>query len=228
MSSKYKSVQEWDIGYFDKIKTKRTAIPQRSIKQRLIAWELDERYYDGHRDNGYGGFSNDGRWDDLVIKLQSRYKLNESSCIVDLGCKKGFILESVKKALPNSRIIGIENHPYPIKESSPDIRDLLLIGPYWNIPLENSKADLVIAFSSIYMQSLGEVVKTLREIERVSNGNSYITLGAYQNDYEKKIFENWTLIGTTVMHVDDWYEVMEYAGYTGDVFFTTPSILGLI
>lgn len=220
-------IREWDIGYFDKNRVRRLDLPKRSIKQKLLAWELDQKYYDGSRENGYGGFTNDFRWEKLVPKLITRYDLMADGCVVDLGCKKGFILEAFKKILPSSKILGIENHLYPLIEASKEISSYLKMGSYWDIPMEDGSVDLVIAFSSIYMQNLGEIVKTLREIQRVSKGRSYITLGAYRNSVEREIFNNWTLIGTTVLHVDEWYEVMDYAGYTGDVFFTTPLILGL-
>ena len=34
----------------------------RTIKNKIIASYRDERYYDGERDNGYGGYKYDGRW----------------------------------------------------------------------------------------------------------------------------------------------------------------------
>ena len=37
-----------------------------------------------------------------------------------------------------------------------------------------------------------------------------------------------TLIGTTALSVQEWQEVFAYAGYTGNVFYTTPGALGLI
>ena len=77
------------------------------------------------------------------------------------------------------------------------------------------------------MQTLGDVVKTLREIQRVAQGRSYITVGAYRDARERELFRNWTLIGTTVLSVDEWRQVFSYAQYTGNVFYTTPQALGL-
>lgn len=220
--------REWDIGYFNHKLNSRVSIQKRQICNRLVAWELNANYYDGSRDNGYGGFRDDRRWDVLFQKIKDRYDLGPGSQVVDLGCKKGFILDSAQRILPTQKLLGIENHPYPLECASPSIKKNLREGVYWDIPLEDCHADFLIAFSSIYMQNLGEVVKTLREIQRVANGRSYITLGAYRNDAEKKAFLDWTLIGTTVLHVEDWYEVLSYAGYMGDIFFTTPEVLGLV
>ena len=51
----------FDPGYFKKTaKVNRNV--KRSVKNKLAAWKLDKEYYDGDRNNGYGGFKYDGRW----------------------------------------------------------------------------------------------------------------------------------------------------------------------
>jgi len=36
------------------------------------------------------------------------------------------------------------------------------------------------------------------------------------------------LIGTTVLHVDEWLELFEAVGYSGDYYFTTAKSLNLV
>ena len=219
--------RELDIGYFKGI-SQRNELPRRTITQRLVAWELDDRYYDGAREVGYGGFRNDGRWNKYISFLINEFSIPESGTIVDLGCKKGFILKAFKDKLPNSKLMGIENHSYPIDVAEHDLDPLLNEGALYNIPLFDNSVDFLISFSAIYMQSLGDVVKTLREIERVSCGRSYVTVGAYATASERRAFADWTLIGTTILSVSEWREVLDYSGYSGAIFFTTPRVLGLI
>ena len=76
------------------------------------------------------------------------------------------------------------------------------------------------------MQNLGDVVKSLKEIMRVAAGRSYITVGAFRNEAEREIFQRWTLLGTTILSIEDWHAVFRHAGYTGSVFYTTPAALG--
>ena len=38
----------------------------------------------------------------------------------------------------------------------------------------------------------------------------------------------WTVLGTTILHVDEWVEVLKEAGYTGDYLFTTSEYLNLV
>ena len=84
------------------------------------------------------------------------------------------------------------------------------------------------AFASVYMLNFGGVLNTLREIQRVSKGKSYVTLGAYRTKEERDLFLEWTLIGTTVLHEDEWLDVFKETGYTGDYFFTSAKSLNLV
>ena len=53
------------------------------------------------------------------------------------------------------------------------------------------------------MQNLGDVIKSLKEIERVSK-KSYIVLASGENDQERNKFYRWTLIGTTILLKKEW------------------------
>ena len=76
-----------------------------------------KEYYDGNRLNGYGGFKYDGRWLKLLPKLIKRYKLTSKSKVLDLGCKKGFLLKDLNILLPGVKSYGIENHSYALKKA---------------------------------------------------------------------------------------------------------------
>ena len=61
----------FDPKYF-KRKSKVNRVVNRKIKNKLIAWQLDKDYYDGDRNNGYGGFNYDGRWLNLFTKIYKK------------------------------------------------------------------------------------------------------------------------------------------------------------
>ena len=216
----------FDIGYFDP--NTRRQVPKRTLSNKIAAWRLDESYYDGKRENGYGGFDYDGRWLSLIPKLVERYGINGDSRVLEVGCKKGFFLHDLKEVVPGIVVEGVENHPYPIKSAIETVKSDLRVCPYQDLPFEDNTFDFVMAFSSVYMLSLGDVIRALQEIERVSRGASYVTLGAYHTPEEKDKFLDWTLIGTTVLHVDEWLELFEAVGYSGDYYFTTAQSLNLV
>jgi SAM-dependent methyltransferase len=221
-------MREFDIDY-PHSKSKRVIKENsRSIKNKIIAWSLGEEYYDGQRENGYGGFYYDGRWATIMPRIIKEYKLNHNSTVLDFGCKKGFFLHDLKQALPGIRVNGIENHPYPIEKAMESVKKDLILCPYEKLPFEDNSFDFVIAFASIYMLNFSGVLSALREIQRVCKESSYVTLGAYKTKEEKELFLEWTLLGTTILHEDEWLEVFQEIGYTGDYFFTSAKSLHLV
>lgn len=200
----------------------------RTIRNRMVAAGLDREYYDGARENGYGGFHYDGRWAQIVPGLVERYGLTSASAVLDVGCKKGFFLHDLKEALPGIRVTGVENHPYPLEHALASVRDDLMLAPYEALPFAAGQFDFVLAYASVYMLNLSGVMQTLREIQRVGRGRSFVTLGAYRNRDERELLEDWTLLGTTILHADEWMEVFRATGYTGDYAFTTASSLNLV
>ena len=90
-----------DIGYFNKkLKVRSKVAKKRNILNKIEAWKLGKEYYDGNRLNGYGGFKYDGRWLKLLPKIIKKYKLNKNSKVLDLGCKKGFLLKDLNILIP--------------------------------------------------------------------------------------------------------------------------------
>ena len=215
-----------DIGYFKKrIKVRAKVAKKRSVINKMYAWELGKEYYDGNRLNGYGGFKYDGRWLKLLPKLIKRYKLNSKSRVLDLGCKKGFLLKDLNILLPGIKSFGIENHPYALKKAV-KCKSKLILSDYTKLPFKNKSLDFVIAFNSLYMQNLGDVIKSLKEIERVSK-KSYIVLASGENDEERNKFYRWTLIGTTILLKKEWKTLFKKIKFRGDYYFSSAKSLGV-
>ena len=215
----------FDPGYFKK-KSKVNRKVKRKIKNKLIAWRLDKEYYDGDRNNGYGGFNYDGRWKKLLPKIIKKYKLDNKSKILDLGCKKGFIMKDFKSLLPNCEVWGIEDHKYPIDKAEIEIKSKIILSNYFEIPFKEKYFDFVIVFRSIYKYNMQDVIKTIFEINRVSK-KAFFTVAAYSNKKEREIFEDWTLLGTTILHKKEWLTLFKLLNYKGDYYFTTSNSLNL-
>ena len=97
---------------------------------------------------------------------------------------------------------------------------------YYNIPYKDNYFDFLIAFNSVYMYNLGDVIKTLIEIERVSK-QSYVVLASGDSDEERNKFNNWTLIGTTILLKKEWKSIFKEINFRGDYYFSTIKSLGL-
>lgn len=218
----------FDPGYFDSSPTRKLITP-RTIKNRLVASELGSEYYDGDRANGYGGFHDTGRWMTVWPKIIERYGLSNESRVLEVGCKKGFALSDYNKLIPSGKILGVESHRYPIECASPKTRWSIIQADYFDLPFGDDTFDFVLGFSSIYMLTLRDVCRGLREINRVltNKSSALITVGAYESARDRQLFNDWTLIGSTVLSTEEWLEVFRYCDYQGDYFFTTPAVLGL-
>ena len=110
----------FDLEYFKSSKPRK--IRTISLQKRFIAWKKDKEFYDGNRKNGYGGYVYDGRWLQILPKIIRRYKLNSSSKVLDIGCKKGFLIHDLKKLIPGIKCYGIEDHKYPIKHAIKSVK----------------------------------------------------------------------------------------------------------
>ena len=215
-----------DIGYFKKaVKVRSKYAKTRTVINKMYAWELGKEYYDGKRINGYGGFKYDGRWKTMLPRIIKRYKLTKKSKVLDLGCKKGFLLKDLNILIPGIKSYGIENHTYAIKKAV-KCKSKLILSDYYKIPFKNKYFDFVIAFNSLYMQNLGDVIKSLKEIKRVSK-KSYIVLASGENDLERNKFYRWTLIGTSILLKKEWKTLFKKIKFKGDYYFSSAKSLGV-
>ena len=74
---------------------------------------------------------------------------------------------------------------------------------------------------------IDELLRTIAEINRTSK-KSFFTVAAYSNEKEKKLFDDWTLLGTTMLHKKDWVKLFNSIGYKNDYYFTTAKSLNLL
>ena len=200
----------------------------RTIENRIIAAYRDEEYYDGDRNNGYGGFKYDGRWVPIARNMYSEYGLGEGSAVLQVGCEKGFLLHDFLGQYPGIKVHGTEVSAYAITHSMESVKPFIQQAPFTQLPFSDDMFELVIAIGVVYTLTLADAIQALKEIERVCRGKSFVTLAAYRTEEEKKLFEWWTVLGATLLHEDDWVRVLEHAGYTGDYKFTTARSLRLV
>jgi len=200
----------------------------RTIENRIIASYRGREFYDGDRDNGYGGLRYDGRWAPIAKNMLDEYSLNEQSSVLQIGCDKGFLLYELIQHSPTMKIRGIEISDYAIQCAMPSIKQFVKKGLFTALPFADGEFDFVIAIGPVYTLNLSDAIKCLKEIQRVGKGKSFITLGAYDTEEEYRLLSYWTLLGCTILSKKDWVKVLRHAGYTGDYKFNTSKTLKLI
>ena len=198
-------------------------LESKSEESRKIGRKFGFDYFDGDRNHGYGGFSyNPKFWQPVIPTIVENYKIGNSSKVLDIGCAKGFFLYDLKLAFPEVNVTGVDISEYAIENSIPEIKPYLQVGNATKLPFENNYFDFVISINTIHNLNREDCAIALQEIERVTKGNSFITVDAYRNDEEKARMEAWNLTALTMMSVDEWKQFFLEVGYTGDYYWFIP------
>lgn len=165
--------------------TKRLA--DKTEEDREIARKFDIRFFDGLRSQGYGGFNYNPRfWTPVVPDFQKEYGLESGMKILDVGCAKGFMLYDFEQLIPGVQTTGLDISEYAIQNAHPGIKGQLIVGNAKDLPFDDNEFDLVIAINTIHNLEFDECAQALREIERVSKGNSFVVLDAYRTEAERE------------------------------------------
>jgi len=207
-------------------KTKRDVKERGATKteeDRAIARQFGKDFFDGDRRHGYGGFGYMERfWTPVVPTFQNQYNLTEKSSVLDVGAAKGFMLYDFRRLIPNITVAGCDVSDYAIKNAKEEVKPFLKTANAIDLPYKDNSFDLVISINTVHNLEKPELARALQEIERVSRGNSFITVDAYRNEQEKELMYHWNLTAKTIMHVDEWKSFFNDIGYTGDYYWFIP------
>lgn len=196
---------------------------QKNEEDRIIARKFGREFFDGDRRHGYGGYRYNPRfWQPVIPTFQAFYQLNSASSVLDVGCGKGFMLHDFAQIIPGIHIAGIDVSEYAIQNAMDEVKDSVKIADARKLPYPNHSFDLVISINTIHNLERKELIVALKEIQRVSKGHSFITIDAYRTPEEKEAMYAWNLTAKTILHVDEWKELFQEAGYKGDYFWFIP------
>lgn len=207
-------------------KTKRNLEQRLATKNeagRAIARQFGRNFFDGDRNQGYGGFSYMSRfWQPVIPTLQDYWQLTASNSVLDVGCAKGFMLHDLAELIPGITVKGIDVSEYAIEHAMDDIKPHVQVANATQLPYADKSFDVVISINTVHNLERAECGRALQEIERVSRGKSFITVDAYRNAEEKERMYAWNLTAKTIMSVDEWIAFFKEIGYTGDYFWFIP------
>jgi len=210
-----------EIDLMDRYPTSKRPIDERAKliteEHRAVARQFGEEFFDGDRLYGYGGYGYHPRfWTDTVQRFKEHYNLSDDASVLDVGCAKGFMLKDFKRIYPDINVTGIDISEYAIANAIDDMVPYVQVGDAKELPYEDNSFDLVICINTVHNLPLEECKTAIGEIERVSRGNSFLTVDAWRNEQQHKGMLAWNLTGLTYMSVDDWESLLTEVGYTGD------------
>ena len=190
-------------------------------ENRKIASEFGFAYFDGPREQGYGGYVYDGRWQAVARRIVERYDLKPGMTVLDIGCAKGFLVKDLTDTLPGLQVLGLDISHYALEHAPEEIRHQLLRGDCRRLPFADSEFDAVLCINTIHNVDRKDCVTALREIERVGKrGKAFVQVDAFTTEREKSAFEDWMLTAKTFGKPDEWLEIFDEAGYRGDYYWT--------
>jgi ubiquinone/menaquinone biosynthesis C-methylase UbiE len=206
--------------------TKRNLTKRNNLKSKKIqniAKKFGKDYFDGKREYGYGGYYYHKKfWKKVVKDFKKFYKLTNKSKILDIGCGKGFMVYDLKKLLPKAKIRGIDISKYAIKNSKKEVKHLLKLGNAKKLQFKDNTFDLIISINTLHNLNKKECSMALKEINRVSKKNAFITVDAYNNAKEKKRMYAWNLTAKTIMHEKEWIKFFKENNYKYDYYWFKP------
>lgn len=184
-----------------------------------VAKEYGYEYWDGDRKYGYGGYRYDGRWRSVAEKIADHYKLKAGDKVLDVGCGKAYLLYELTQVVPGLLVRGVDISKYGLENAKEEVRDCLQYADARQLPFEDNAFDLVISLTTLHNLKVYDLKKAVREIERVSKGNSYIMVESFRNDEEEVNMLYWQLTCASYYSVDEWEWLYREWGYTGDYSF---------
>ena len=94
-----------------------TRMQDEKVHCMQIAKKYEKDYWDGDRRYGYGGYTYiAGRWKNVAEELIKKYKLNNHSSVLDVGCGKAFLLYELKLLLPGLKVVGFDISEHGLAE----------------------------------------------------------------------------------------------------------------
>ena len=196
---------------------------EKTDQDRIIAREYGRDFFDGDRKTGYGGYNYHARfWQPVVPDFVSHFKLDKNSSLLDIGCAKGFMLYDFMQLVPGIKVAGIDVSEYAIANAIEQTKPFLQVADARKLPFPDKSFDVVISITTLHNLGRDELIVALKEIERVKKIGSFITVDAFRNNEEKELMLAWNLTAKTILHVDEWKELFQEAGYTGDYFWFMP------
>jgi len=191
-------------------------------RNRKESMKFGEAYFDGIREQGYGGYYYDGRWMAVARRAIERYGITQEQSVLDIGCAKGFFVHDLRKVLPGLNAEGLDISRYALTHAPPQTVPFLHRGNALNLPFEDQTFDVVFSINTVHNLERNECIMALREMTRVCRNpeRCFVQVDAYRTPDEKQLFEDWMLTARTYGTPDDWAKIFREAGYVGDYFWT--------
>jgi ubiquinone/menaquinone biosynthesis C-methylase UbiE len=140
--------------------------------------------------------------------------------VLDIGCAKGFLVKDLMAACPGLEAFGIDVSDYALLQCEPETVGRLHLGSCERLPFPDASFDAVLSINTLHNCKRDGVIRSLREIERVSRGGAFVQVDSYRDADQRRLFLDWVLTAEFHGYPDEWRAVFAEAGYSGDYAWT--------
>ena len=211
-------------------RSKRTLAQRYNVTKRDIklARLFGRHYYDGTRNQGYGGYSDDGRWIPVAINIAKTLKYSSNNSLCEIGCAKGFLINAFVDQKLVRLAFGLDASLYALKKAQHIQNVYLIHANAINIPFFDKSIDHIISINSLHnFLDRNEIIQALREIQRVAKETAYIRVASYNSIAQKLTIDKWATAGRGYFHITEWLDIFNEAGFTGyyDWWHPDPDVI---
>ena len=128
------------LRHYPRSKRKMTKPRSADPANRSAGLKFGAEYFDGTREQGYGGYRYDGRWVPIAREIVTHFGLKPGDRVLDVGCAKGFLIKDLMAVCPGLEVYGLDISEYalnvcrfPISVSMLCCPSMLFIISNWQI-----------------------------------------------------------------------------------------------
>ena len=160
-------------------------------ENRALAMKFGKEYFDGSREQGYGGFRYDGRWIPIAEDIVRHFNLKAGDRVLDIGCAKGFLVKDLMKVCPGLEVFGIDVSEYAILNCEPEVVGRLHVGDARRLPFPNNSFKTALSINTVHNFDRAGCIESIKEMQRVAPPGGYLQVDAYRNPEEEQLFLDW-------------------------------------
>ena len=187
---------------------------------REAALKFGAEYFDGTREQGYGGYHYDGRWAPIARDIVEHFRLEPGDRVLDVGCGKGFLAKDLMAVCPGLQVHGLDISEYALRHCEAEVSGRVVRGTADRLPFADGCFQAVLCINVGHNLNRDRCIAALKEIERLAPRRGYVQVDAYHTEAEREIFLGWGLTAVTFLKPEDWRALFAEAGYKGDYYWT--------
>src|SRR5437867_5681165 len=116
---------------------------------REAALKFGAEYFDGTREQGYGGYCYDGRWIPIAEDIVKHFNLGPGDRVLDVGCAKGFLIKDLMKVCPGLETFGLDVSLYALMNCEPEVVGRLHLGTAEKLPFPDKSFACVLSLNTV-------------------------------------------------------------------------------